>query len=219
MKPTLAQFTGYQAAYDYFNRKLFGGKLRPCILNFSRGRRFYGFFAPDRWEDSKTKVHEITLNPDWLQRPLIKSFATLVHEMCHQWQRDFGNPSRSGYHNWEWAEKMESVGLIPSDTGEPGGKKVGQSVTHYIAPHGPFQKAFDQMPKKISLPWRSGTDTGDDEQKKAKKKKAKARNKVKYTCPGCATNVWGKPGLLIVCGECDVEFILLEADSLASLSA
>src|SRR5436190_208669 len=106
MKPTLEQFTGFQAAFDYFNKRLFGGKLRPCILNFSRGRRFYGFFAPDRWEDSKHKCHEITLNPDCLKRPLIASFATLCHEMIHLWQRDFGNPSRSGYHNWQWAEKM-----------------------------------------------------------------------------------------------------------------
>ena len=32
--------------------------------------------------------------------------------MCHQWQQHFGKPSRNGYHNKQWADKMESVGLI-----------------------------------------------------------------------------------------------------------
>ncbi|MCL5237762.1 MAG: hypothetical protein M1353_07940 [Nitrospirae bacterium] len=27
--------------------------------------------------------------------------------------------------------------------------------------------------------------------------------KVKYTCPGCSLNVWGKPGLRIKCVDCD----------------
>jgi hypothetical protein len=34
--------------------------------------------------------------------------------------------------------------------------------------------------------------------------KAKVRvSKLKYTCPTCAANAWGKPGLLLRCGECD----------------
>jgi hypothetical protein len=32
----------------------------------------------------------------------------------------------------------------------------------------------------------------------AARKKVKAR----YTCLHCQTNVWGKPGLKLVCGEC-----------------
>jgi hypothetical protein len=39
----------------------------------------------------------------------------------------------------------------------------------------------------------------------AGKPKAK-KDKVKYTCPGCAANVWGKPGLVVVCGECGEPF-------------
>ena len=36
--PTLAQFRAYQAAWDYFNRVLFKGELRPCLLVFRDGR-------------------------------------------------------------------------------------------------------------------------------------------------------------------------------------
>jgi hypothetical protein len=43
--------------------------------------------------------------------------STLVHEMVHVWQETYGNPSRRGYHNRQWAEKMREVGLQPSSTG------------------------------------------------------------------------------------------------------
>jgi hypothetical protein len=33
---------------------------------------------------------------------------------------------------------MEEVGLIPSSTGAPGGKRTGQSMSHYIDPDGKF---------------------------------------------------------------------------------
>jgi hypothetical protein len=33
-------------------------------------------------------------------------------------------------------------------------------------------------------------------------------NRVKYHCAGqCAANVWGKPGLAILCGTCDAPFM------------
>ena len=67
-----------------------------------------------------------------MNRDDIEWHSTLVHEMCHLWQEDFGKPSRGGYHNRQWADKMIQVGLMPTDTGEPGGQLTGQRVTHYI---------------------------------------------------------------------------------------
>ena len=37
-------------------------------------------------------------------------------------------------------------------------------------------------------------------------KKAKAKNKTKYVCTGCETNIWGKAGLNLHCNECDMDF-------------
>jgi hypothetical protein len=39
--------------------------------------------------------------------------------MVHLWQHHHGKPSRTGYHNKEWATMMKAVGLIPSDTAAP----------------------------------------------------------------------------------------------------
>src|SRR5262245_13930890 len=107
--PTGAQYGAYSAAFDDFNRHLFGGLLPRCMLSFSRkSRRVLGFFAPERWEHRGERTHEISLNPDLLFRPIKDVMSTLVHEMAHLWQEELGQPSRGGYHNTEWANKMEA---------------------------------------------------------------------------------------------------------------
>lgn len=203
--PTAEQFSAYQAAFDYFNRTLFAGQLAPVILNFSRKAKSLGFFAAERWgkqegEDGRAKRHEISLNPSYLaMRPARETMSTLVHEMCHLWQQDHGTPPRGGYHNREWGSKMESVGLMPSNTGLPGGKKTGDRMTHYIVEGGAFAKAFESIPAEYLLPWSAA----DFEEEKAKR----PASKVKFTCPGCMANAWGKPNLRITCGSCEQPMI------------
>ena len=31
-------------------------------------------------------------------------------------------------------------------------------------------------------------------------------NRIKYTCSMCETNIWGKPDLNVMCGDCNVAF-------------
>jgi predicted SprT family Zn-dependent metalloprotease len=197
--PTREQFAAYEQMFGFFNERLFHGELPPCFLNFSRLKRTRGFFAAKRWEKGSDIRHEISLNPSTLKsRKPIEVASTLVHEMVHLWQQEFGRPSRTGYHNREWAAKMEEVGLVPTSTGIPGGSKVGQRVTHYIAERGPFQQAFHAMPPEFLLPWAC------EEPERSRLKLAK--NKVRYTCRGCDANVWGKPGLRISCEDCGERF-------------
>jgi predicted SprT family Zn-dependent metalloprotease len=195
MNPTQEQFEAYQKIFDYMNQKLFGGSVPPCLLNFSRKAKTYGFFVRDQWQSGDQKTHEISLNPTHLaRRPTVETVSTLVHEMCHLWQHVYGKPGRGGYHNKEWAEKMEAIGLMPSDTEVPGGKKIGDKVSHYVMKGGPYEKAFEEMPKEYLLPWVS---VEIDKESKIMKK-----NKLTYQCPSCGMKVWGKPSLKIVCGEC-----------------
>ena len=71
--------------------------------------------------------------------------STLVHEMTHHWQNHAGTPSPSNPHNKEWADKMVSMGLQPSHTGLPGGRKTGRSMSDYILPDGPFLSACREL--------------------------------------------------------------------------
>jgi hypothetical protein len=206
-KPTLEQFKKYQAAYDYFNRRLFGNKLEPCLLVFREGKKkknaiVLGHFAPHRWSKGDITCHEISLNPEALSRDFEDTMSTLVHEMVHQWQQDHGTPPRAAYHDREWAKKMIEIGLVPSDTGEPGGRQTGQRMTHYVDKKGAFRAAFKEMPDAIKIPWT----TGGVQLGIKGPKEPKSRNKVKYTCGGCETNVWGKPGLRVLCCECEEPF-------------
>jgi hypothetical protein len=91
-------------------------------------------------EDRARRLHADVSRDYFRERSNEQSLSTLVHEMTHLDQRHFGKPSRAGYHNKEWAKLMRDVGLIPSDTGAPGDKEVGQRVSHYIEAGGRFER-------------------------------------------------------------------------------
>ena len=221
---TANQFKSLNDLYNFYNNKLFNGELSQCIINLSRKAKSRGFFAPCRWIGEKEGDirHEISINPDHMDRPDLEWHSTLVHEMCHLWQYDIGKPNTK-YHDLQFAEKMEEVGLITSNTGEEGGKRIGARITHYILSDGKFENAFldlvqDEYYKKRQFykPHIIGLDTpkmnkngnmGTDGDKDGDGSviKVKTKNKNKYSC-SCGTNIWGKPELSIKCNKCNQDF-------------
>ena len=95
---------------------------------------------------------------------------------------------------------MREIGLIPSDTGQPGGKDTGQKVSHYIADGGRFAGACTAYLATGAAILYSDR-AGDEDATKTRRKKA--ASKTKYTCPACGINAWAKPEIKLVCGECD----------------
>ena len=208
--------------------------------------------------------------------------------MVHLQQHHAGTSGRRGYHNASWADKMEEIGLTPSTTAAPGGKRTGDRVYHFITAEGMFEIACAELiTENFSLSWMdrfppdevllslqglnpnhqppTSTESTQDNIREGEeepegsiqgptdshepptnqetgpeplaKKPAlidedpstannnrerldKARslgvdvegaenrtvkskaNRIKYSCPVCNTNVWGKPDLKICCGEC-----------------
>lgn len=115
MKPTLDFYAYLQSAFDFFNERLFDNKLSPVIFTITRKANVCGYFRKEGWstEDGKL-VHEIAINPAYfITASPLEIYQTIVHECVHAFQEDFGTPSRAGYHNTEWAEKMRSIGLEP----------------------------------------------------------------------------------------------------------
>ena len=137
--PTPDHYVEFYVAFTHFNHALFESGLPDCLITMSRRGR--GYFKAQAWLGRGRVTDEISLSPDQLGAPTLDTLAVLVHEMTHQWQAYFGAPTRSGYHNREWAARMETLGLIPSDTGRPGGKRTGQSMGHYVSDGGPFEQA------------------------------------------------------------------------------
>jgi predicted SprT family Zn-dependent metalloprotease len=198
--PTRTTYNAFCSAYDFFNVKLFAGRLPRCLVTLQRSRIFYGYFAGKRFGsiDGVEVTDEIAMNPTHFRdRTVEDSLSTLVHEMVHLQQAHFGKPSRAGYHNKEWARMMRDIGLEPSDTGAPGGKDVGQKMSHYILAGGPFARACAELVSSgfalryVEL-WR--------DEAVAKKKRD---SKTKYTCPSCELNAWAKPDVRLTCYECE----------------
>lgn len=210
-----------EASYESLNRTLFDAKLPGAFLTYQREARTYGYFSRARFVSPETNqtLDEIALNPDLFDSGAkdLEILQTLAHEMAHQWQNHFGKPSRAGYHNKEWAAKMWSIGLAPSSTGEPGGKQTGQSMADYVVAGGLFEKtAIDLLgDSKRLVRWVSPSrevaatihneivqEGGQENGGEVPVPKPRTPSKLKYTCPGCATNAWGKPWLKLICGEC-----------------
>ena len=229
--PTETTYQEFQLAYNWFNQKLFDGQLPPCLITLQREKQSYGYFSSNRFVSSQgKKTDEIALNPIYFSVcPPEETMQTLVHEMVHLWQFHFGKSGRRGYHNKEWGNKMECIGLMPSSTGKKGGKKTGDKVADYIIKGGNFeslcQELFctgfkitwsDKYParNKILEAIESGTIDDMEEQLKEwgvevtedgeiiiENQSKPTRNK--YSCPDCKIQVWGKPNLNIHCRDCD----------------
>lgn len=198
--PTATIADELQRAFDFYNGELFDGMLPDCVLKFHRNPRALGYFWAARYKSTdEHDAHELALNPDHIrERSLEEALSTLVHEMVHLWQQEFGKPGRKGYHNRQWADQMDSVGLTPTDTGQEGGKRTGQKMTHMIVAGGPFATATAKLlATGFALTWASFP---------APKAESKT-TRSKYVCPDCDTAVWGKPGLRIECQPCGREMI------------
>ena len=195
---TEREYRAFQVAYDFLNTELFSGTLPHVLVTLQRHAKAKGYFAPNRFtgRNEKSKAHELAMNPDvFTGRSDELILSTLAHEMAHVWQQTYGRAPRRAYHDREWAAKMKEIGLQPTTTGEPGGKEIGQSVTHYVVPGGPYAKAYLRLAATgFHLNWQS--------QPFSTERKKKAASKTKYTCPNCGTNAWAKPDTALICGEC-----------------
>jgi len=230
--PTQEAYSELQLAYDRFNADLFEGTLPPCLITLQRSAaRVAGYFSHRRFGGKAGAVtDEIAMNPMHFQATpaaQMQALQTLVHEMAHLWQFHFGKPSKKSYHNAEWAEKMEAIGLMPSSTGKEGGAKVGQKMADYPITGGRFEtvaKAF--LADGHGLTWRdrlkdkTKEDEGkpvdgdeDEEGEEGEGEEKKSGKRIKYTCgatlkskPKEQHNIWGKDTIRAQCLECGAPF-------------
>lgn len=268
LNPTQKTYAELQHAFDVFNYRLFKNELPKCLITLQRKANTTGYFSKARFIATKNKdefSHELALNPEYFGvNTIIETMQTIAHEMCHLWQDEYGTPSRKTYHNSEWSNKMESIGLMPSHTGRPGGKRTGQFMADYPLEDGLFLQVcrelfatdynlswYDRylppdtskalMQNKLSFAYglnlpesslripslelalsneieglkennnqlhpSSVSNTTNNSPKPILQ--VRKANKIKYQCPDCKNNVWGKPNLNVICGDCQKQFLQL----------
>jgi len=234
-KPTPQTYAELQLAYDHFNQALFSGELPPCLLTLQREKQTHGYYSAKRFvhRDGQSFTDEIALNPSFFSIvPPQEIMQTIVHEMVHAWQFHFGKPGRRGYHNQEWAEKMETIGLMPSSTGQPGGAKTGEKMADYIIPGSAFDQAcqallgkqdyhiswLDRYPPAPPTTSKIGGRGGIRQPTVLPAELEKAielpnsenkTNRIKLRCPTCGNQAWCKPNMKLACGEDDCHRVLM----------
>ena len=207
-------YDGLYQAYHFFNEKMFDGKLPIPLITLEKMKKARGAFQASQFVGNNDVVHEITMNPsDFGNREPRLILSTLVHEMTHLWQEEFGeNKPTKATHNREWADEMDSFGLVPSSTGEEGGKRTGKKMNHYIVEGGLFSDVCADFLEKgdpIFLQYVVPLDE--------KEKKEKEKTKFKFECPTCGQQIWGKKDANTLCGACysangEVVELLIEED-------
>jgi len=232
--PTKQMYGELQDAFDFFNAELFfrilGSELPQCLITLQRKHNTMGYFSPGRHTNLQgDKVDEIAMHPGFFPlQTTSEIMQTLVHEMCHGYQHHYGNPGRARYHNKELADIARNVGLIFSDTGRPGGRPTGDSMSDYVDEEGPFEVACKKLlSTKFALSWLDRFPISIENMATTKHQLSeevdvpmsdqdlerleinvvdhvtRKKSTFAYTCPICAVKAWGKPNLLIGCLTCN----------------
>lgn len=191
-------------AFSYLNRDLFQGKLpEPAILIQSRGNRklTLGWCTVNKiWKNEVTQEerYEINLVAEAINRGLLPVMATLLHEMVHLYNLENGIKDTSRgftYHNKKFKEIAENHGLIIEHADKIGWSvtKLQQSTINLIYSYGLDEEAFTM----------GRLETIEEEKKEVKRTKNR-----KYECPKCGAGVKSTMEVNIICGECNIPFVL-----------
>jgi len=191
--PTAETYNGLEKAFNWFNKELFGNRLPSVMFTLTRRTGANGYFHAEQFKHRDgDQTHEIALNPNTMDRDIRAVLSTLVHEMTHLEQQEYGTPSKGGHHNMEWANMMLKVGLTPTDTGRGWQDDGPQGHAHDRRGWAVRRGVPDLMP--FDIPYFT--------QPRDKAEKKKDLSKVKHTCPSCGFKAWAKAGANLMCGDC-----------------
>lgn len=220
--PAIQASAELQYAVNHFNAELWDRQVPNPILTYTNKPNCLGYFAPDKFERADgLVVSEIALNSAYLAvRPIELSLSTLTHELVHAWRHYLGPPNRKGskggggYHDTVWSDEMERIGLMPTNTGLPGGRRTGYRVTHFIIKDGLFDLSCRELlDSGFQISWAdrvvraNSTDDGfGSDGEDPTNAKVRKRDRIKFTCSNtkCGLNAWAKPSALLMCGQCRI---------------
>ena len=131
---TPVEYSGLQAAYDYFNEALFSGALPDVFITYQRKARSLGYFSADRFNGrvDKTGRHELALNPDGFIGCSDKEIcSTLVHEQTHVWQHANGTAPKRGYHDRGGEDEADRFAAVVDRYGGRKGNRTAYGPLHH----------------------------------------------------------------------------------------
>jgi len=219
LEPTLAMAESLQEITNYLDAFLFDGKLPPCFITLTRNKKVIGgYHAKDQWENADGDiVPEIGINSNLLAQddPLV-IYNVLIHELLHLELSHAGTGGRVGYHNKQFAERCNELGLSIQcgDKDASEGQQTGQAIETNIIEGGKAETAIAKIPTDLAYYAKHVLDIDDDgqpeqvlpgqptPQKPTEPKTKTAGKRTKYQCPECGLSMWGKAGAFVMCGMC-----------------
>lgn len=194
--------------FRILNNRFFNDILEEPIINIvsMEQHNATGSVTPYFFKNKATNksIHLLKLNINQFNRSDEEMILSLLHEMMHLWQIDYGTISdSSSYHNKEYAARLEEVGLKAVNI--VNGSRTGYNITTQIKRNGEYDNFIKSRyyNKYIKNNYFNITKDTTREIKKNNVNK----KKTSYSCPTCSNKSWGKPGMEQVCGKCNIKMI------------
>ena len=192
--------------YDKLNHDFFDDTLERPVITVQSTARAYGHYTLyDAWSIKGEGYRELNIGAGTLDRPIENVLATLLHEMCHQYNDVVLNVQdclRGGtYHNRLFRETAESHGLMVTKTETYGYSRTepADELLEWILNHNiqEIQLCRNDLPMMVPVVGKVGTTPGSD----AVCTKIKTTSR-RYVCPKCGTIVRATRLVNVICGDC-----------------
>ena len=120
---------------DLMRAEFFGGQVPEVVLSFDvTDRRTLGHYTIRR--NGLGVRWALNLNPIHLARPVYEGLVTLLHELAHAWQHEYGTPSKPPHHNREFRDRCDAFGIPTDEGGHDLGPRHGTPFEAYCKRHG-----------------------------------------------------------------------------------
>ena len=192
--------------YDKLNHDFFEDSLERPVITVQSTARAYGHYTLyDAWSIKGEGYRELNIGAGTLDRPIENVLATLLHEMCHQYNDIVLNVqdcSRGGtYHNRLFKETAETHGLTVTKTATYGYSRTepADELLEWILNNNiqEIQLCRNDLPMVVPVVGKvSGGTVGVSIGTKSK------TGSRRYVCPKCGTIVRATRTVNVICGDC-----------------
>lgn len=213
--PTAELYADFDFIRHYLTDRHFAGSMPPCVVTFNRRPRGIAYIGADTFENIVGETaHELSFNIAKLRQHDDRfAMSVVACALVGVWRQTHGprgkgnRPPTKGYCDRSMASKMEEIGLVPSDTGTPDGKKrTGYGISYYIAEGGPFDlDARELLATGFRIRWRdhpSQLPRIEHDEASSEGAPQKKATRVRFECPECEQLAWAKATAVLECGVC-----------------
>lgn len=192
--------------YNKINADFFNGELEAPIITIQSTPTAYGHYAAySAWSVKGEGKREINIAAGTLDRPIENVVATLIHEMCHQYNaevlkvQDCSGSSRA-YHNKAFKAAAEAHGLIVTRSDKYGWSHTepGDTLLEWILENDVPEIQMNRN-ELTGLRIAGSGNAANGGAKPAGGKKGHYR---RYVCPKCGLIARTTKDAKLVCGDC-----------------